>query len=488
MIACEVNESFSGAEIRKIVSNYFNYVLKQLFYSDEKKQPSGSIYHFLFGSPSFDPRKLVNIPVVTLQDLTPPLSSAAVRTKLPFGPTFQSTETNTSTESLPIASSVPHPPPSLDSLGTMLETVEEEVAETVRRPGMSRRSRLQGLISRTGYNFALTSSAGVSPSATVLDLHDPLTAQVSRSASKRRIEVRLHHAGGVVGVEDEEDIGVEVGREGLDAGPEIGGGVGEGMGSARMGVTFNLEDEKSRVGSVEAVLSPRPPPPSSAPSRPTVGAVDSAARPASPTRASLIEGDVVVGEEAKPPTAGSGALLRALRNRHLTIHHPSESRNTGGLNAALPTVTRLVPFNSSKPYSNFKNKFVKTAKSVEDEKEEYLGTHTVPYRSPYEQDRAEYVASKEKFVGGSFRGFSGVASALPLRQEGGVRPHGPYDGTVFHDCPNNSANDWKVMRKAPTLLLDYSRDKSATQNASWKERTGKQLPSWLPSFKPALSS
>jgi hypothetical protein len=89
----------------------------------------------------------------------------------------------------------------------------------------------------------------------------------------------------------------------------------------------------------------------------------------------------------------------------------------------------VVPSNLGKPFNNVK-KFVEIAKEEEREKndhdKEYEGMFFGGIRSAFEKEMAEYAESKKKFVGGPFRNFSGKASVMPLRQEGGIRTEGIY--------------------------------------------------------------
>jgi len=52
--------------------------------------------------------------------------------------------------------------------------------------------------------------------------------------------------------------------------------------------------------------------------------------------------------------------------------------------------------------------------------------------------------AKEKFIGGDFRSYSGIASAMPLRQEGKVRPHGEYPRTP-PEVRGFKAMDWHLV-------------------------------------------
>ena len=75
---------------------------------------------------------------------------------------------------------------------------------------------------------------------------------------------------------------------------------------------------------------------------------------------------------------------------------------------------------------------------------DYLGEYTDIYRSALEQEIHDYNVAKKGFVGPPFKAFSGVASAIPLRKEGQIRPMGTYpqrapglDGDVL-------AGDWNM--------------------------------------------
>jgi hypothetical protein len=48
------------------------------------------------------------------------------------------------------------------------------------------------------------------------------------------------------------------------------------------------------------------------------------------------------------------------------------------------------------------------------------------YMTQYEREKVERAEKKKKFLHGGFKGYSGVASAMPLRKEGGVRVAGEY--------------------------------------------------------------
>lgn len=75
----------------------------------------------------------------------------------------------------------------------------------------------------------------------------------------------------------------------------------------------------------------------------------------------------------------------------------------------------------------------------------------------------EYMKAKEKFIGGSFRSYSGIASQIPLRETGLVRPRGP-----FHD---KKCFGMPVDLKSEDTLLVYNvakkNDPSQLLNGPW---------------------
>jgi hypothetical protein len=48
------------------------------------------------------------------------------------------------------------------------------------------------------------------------------------------------------------------------------------------------------------------------------------------------------------------------------------------------------------------------------------------YLTEYEKEKLNYRLKKEKFIGGEFKRFSGVASAMPIRKDGLIRTSSQY--------------------------------------------------------------
>jgi len=76
---------------------------------------------------------------------------------------------------------------------------------------------------------------------------------------------------------------------------------------------------------------------------------------------------------------------------------------------------------------------------------EYVGQYTEVYRSQLEHDIHEYNESKKSFVAGAFKTHFGKASVMPLRKEGGIRPHGSYPQSAPLGIQNVAAYDWNML-------------------------------------------
>ena len=102
-----------------------------------------------------------------------------------------------------------------------------------------------------------------------------------------------------------------------------------------------------------------------------------------------------------------------------------------------------------KPYSNYRRLAKKNERLDTARQQTYEGTYvTGEYRSEEEQHRREQMENKTKFLAGEFQTrFSQESTAMPLRQEGLVRPHGPYpDPPDFAVPPQTKAYDWIYMK------------------------------------------
>jgi hypothetical protein len=111
---------------------------------------------------------------------------------------------------------------------------------------------------------------------------------------------------------------------------------------------------------------------------------------------------------------GYTEITRKTSQHFLPVQHPRENTDYK------KTVFRNAP--STKPFNSF-SKFEDMDLVDIDANE---GTYRGGFLTPYERERREYIQAKTKFVAGDFRNFSGVASQIPLRKEGGIRGHGAY--------------------------------------------------------------
>ena len=112
-------------------------------------------------------------------------------------------------------------------------------------------------------------------------------------------------------------------------------------------------------------------------------------------------------------------ITRRSSLEYLPIHHPRISTEVK------KTVFRKAP--STKPFNSF-SKYENMDDMVE--AGEYEGQYKGGFLTPYERERKEYCNAKTKFLGGEFRNYFGVASQIPLRKEGLVRPFGAYPADI----------------------------------------------------------
>ena len=107
----------------------------------------------------------------------------------------------------------------------------------------------------------------------------------------------------------------------------------------------------------------------------------------------------------------------------LPPHHPVTGLSRSHL---VSPPTRIEP-PQSRPRSNYKRLEQKFQREDAARKacNVYKGAYTDIYRSPIEQQVHDYNESKKKFIGGTFRNYSGVASQLPLRPVV-LQRHGEY--------------------------------------------------------------
>lgn len=139
-----------------------------------------------------------------------------------------------------------------------------------------------------------------------------------------------------------------------------------------------------------------------------------------------------------PQSTGNGDA-NALASEHTLQPHDKYSLISpykGYLHEKAPTVTYISPSKIKSPYNTYR-KYVTASSNRESTeptttkdgrklKVPYGGTHKEAWKTEHERESARYQQKKEKFIGGSFKNYFGVASHIPLRQEGGIRPHGQF--------------------------------------------------------------
>lgn len=145
-------------------------------------------------------------------------------------------------------------------------------------------------------------------------------------------------------------------------------------------------------------------------------------------------------------------ITRQSSQHFLPVQHPRES----GDNIKKTVVCKNKK--SKKPYNNFA-KFVDVDEvSVED----YQGVYKGGFLTPYERERKEYTNAKTKFIAGEFRAFSGKASQIPLRKEGGIR--------VFGEYPANIGYHKDKVRDKPFLpaknLYKFNKSRTVPSNSN----------------------
>lgn len=161
------------------------------------------------------------------------------------------------------------------------------------------------------------------------------------------------------------------------------------------------------------------------------------------------------GQPSRPQTAGPAPRLSAidkirLAERRQSVGSAGSVDSLVGLDAPVALIRKVVitsGTDANKPYNGYK-RYEKMAAEGMDPRVgpdgDYLGEYTDIYRSALEQEIHDYNVAKKGFVGPPFKAFSGVASAIPLRKEGQIRPMGTYpqrapglDGDVL-------AGDWNM--------------------------------------------
>lgn len=143
-----------------------------------------------------------------------------------------------------------------------------------------------------------------------------------------------------------------------------------------------------------------------------------------------------------PPSEGK------LNEPYIPHIHPKPPK------APVPPRTVKIPYSNPTPYNSYK-KFEQLVK-VDQASREYEGTFRGGFLTPYEREAKEYQESKKKFVGGDFKRYFGAAStAMDIRKEGNVRPHGAYPADIgYHKDKRHNGEPWYATAKL------YSFDKT----------------------------
>lgn len=152
---------------------------------------------------------------------------------------------------------------------------------------------------------------------------------------------------------------------------------------------------------------------------------------------------------AHEPVRSSLARIRNMEQAglHRNNSHGSLEQLQRPSETAIMKVVVISGKDAAKPFNTY-SKFEKLAEQNIDatlnEQGEYVGLYKDIYRSALEQGIYDYNQSKKGFIGGPFKNFSGIASALPLRKEGQVRPMGPYPTAPPPGLGDVVASDWNM--------------------------------------------
>jgi hypothetical protein len=108
-------------------------------------------------------------------------------------------------------------------------------------------------------------------------------------------------------------------------------------------------------------------------------------------------------------------------------------------------LTHVLPFKPDRPTSNY----TKLLQQVEEKKKEssYQGLYKTEYRSLREAEIKEEFENNKKNIAGPFKlNCSAVHTALEIRKEGQVRPHGPFPKFPGVGLPDDMcARDWNYV-------------------------------------------
>eukprot|EP01038_Epipyxis_sp_PR26KG_P008612 gene8612-11641_t len=161
-------------------------------------------------------------------------------------------------------------------------------------------------------------------------------------------------------------------------------------------------------------------------------------------------------------------LTKSLADSFMAIQHPLPNDITPRVKSEDPSdeirpvimenkqQAIILPTPSNKPFSNYNNIQKKIEKMQKENDEDYQGAYREPQYGYHEKEIKEYVKSKEKFIGGTFKTHFGKASAIPLRQEGAIRGQGFYPERKPLNMPENSiAADWLLFGKDGVDRKEY---------------------------------
>jgi hypothetical protein len=152
-------------------------------------------------------------------------------------------------------------------------------------------------------------------------------------------------------------------------------------------------------------------------------------------------------EEYLPPVS---SLEDEAKRSYLPVTHPvtrpSTTLGTGSFTTAatsiyhstnpppsIPVVITRIRPQTARPYNSYKEYEKKNTVALQEEvnnKMEYQGIFRGGYLTPYEKERKEYQQLKNKFLNGDFKTYSGKASEIKVRSNGGIQAHGPYPAPI----------------------------------------------------------
>lgn len=142
--------------------------------------------------------------------------------------------------------------------------------------------------------------------------------------------------------------------------------------------------------------------------------------------------------------------------------HPAYKDNSPHSPIQSPIPIIDLTSNTNKPYNTYKKFDLEKEKfKIKENEDGYEGVFTSGYKTAYEREVEEYLETKKKFLNGNFVNYFGVASELPLRQEGFIRPCAPYPSTLPHGGLYSNE-----LTPADAALMRVN-DKSKQLHGSW---------------------